>query len=178
MFNSLIKKRRSIRKYAARKVERDTIRQLLAAAMWSPSSRNNRPWEFVVVTDPGVLDTLSRSKEAGSQFLAAAPLGIVVCADPAKSDVWVEDTAIAALMIQLAAESMGLASCWIQIRERAHDAGGMAEPYVAQTLRLKPGLKVASIIALGYPDQQLPEHTIDEIEADKIHANVYGERYK
>lgn len=176
MFNDLIKKRRSIRKFIARPVEKEKVQQLLTAAMWSPSSRNNRPWEFVVVTDPKLLDSLSRSKEAGSQFLAAAPLGIVVCADPAKSDVWVEDTAIAALMIQLAAESLDLASCWIQIRERAHDADSMAEPYVARALKLPEGLKVASIIALGYPDQQLPEHSEKEIEPDKIHANVFGER--
>ena len=47
-----------------------------------------------------------------------APLGVVVCADSSKCDVWVEDASIATIFLHLAATSMGLGSCWLQIRKR------------------------------------------------------------
>ena len=66
-------------------------------------------------------------KPHGSTFLNDAPLGVVVCAEPEKSDVWVEDASIATIFIELAATSLGLGSCWIQIRERMHYEAQTAE---------------------------------------------------
>ena len=47
-------------------------------------------------------------KEMGAAFLAEAALAIVVMADPLASDVWIEDAAIASIMIQLRVEDLGL----------------------------------------------------------------------
>ncbi|RMG75366.1 MAG: NAD(P)H-dependent dehydrogenase/reductase, partial [Nitrospirae bacterium] len=51
MFIELLRKRRSIRRYQDREVEREKIELILEAALRSPSSRSLNPWEFVVVTD-------------------------------------------------------------------------------------------------------------------------------
>jgi nitroreductase len=78
-------------------------------------------WKFVVVTDTAVLEKLSTAKPHGATFLRNAALGIVICADPQISDVWIEDASIASIITHLAATSLNLGSCWIQIRERKHD---------------------------------------------------------
>ena len=82
MFLSLIRNRRSIRRYEQRPVEDEKLKILLEAVLRSPSSMGNNPWEFIVVTDPSVIEDLSRSKPHGATFLKNAPLCIVVCADP------------------------------------------------------------------------------------------------
>lgn len=174
----LLKKRRSIRKYKNRKVDSDKIENLVRAALLSPSSRWTRPWEFIVVTDRELLAALSRAKQSGSGFLKGAPLGIVVAADPGKCDVWVEDTSIASIIIQLAAESMGLSSCWIQIRERIHEDGQPAEQYIRNLLNIPDNLKVECIIGVGYGDEQKPPYRDEELLYDKVHFNRFGQQDK
>lgn len=177
MFKELIEKRRSIRKYLDKSVEREKIDLLIEAALWSPSSRSFNPWRFIVVTDRDLLQQLAQSKPHGSSFLRKAPLGIVVCGDAEKSDVWVEDCSIASTFIQLAAESMDLGSCWIQIRNRPHDDTKTAEAYIAELLDLPPSLKVESIIALGYPGETKSPHKREELHFEKVFINRHGDNY-
>lgn len=175
MFISLLQKRRSIRKFQDRKVEAAKIDTLIEAALRSPSSRGINPWEFVVVTDEGLLEKLSRSKEHGSAFLRNAPLAMVVCADARRQDVWIEDASIASIIVHLAAASSGLGSCWIQIRDRMHKGKEPAESYVAEVLNLPKGLRVLSIVAIGYPAEEKPPHEKEKLQYEKIHRNRYGE---
>ena len=174
MFIDLITKRRSIRQFKPDKVEAEKIELLKEAALRAPSSRGGRPWEFVFVTDRDLLEKLSASKEHGSSFLKGAQIGIVVCADPEKSDVWVEDTSIAAIFMHLAAESLGLGSCWIQIRKRPHDATQSAEAYIADLLNIPAHIKVESIIAVGYPAESKSPHPKEELLNERIHLDRYG----
>lgn len=173
MFMSLIRKRRSIRKYADRPVEEEKIDCLIEAALRAPSSRGFNPWEFVVVRERDLLERLAGAKPHGSSFLRWAALGIVVCGRPDRSDVWVEDCSIASIFIQLAAESMGLGSCWIQIRKRPHDETRSAEAYVAETLGIPAGTSVESIIAVGYPLETKPGHAREKLQFDKIRHGRY-----
>ena len=110
MFIDLIRKRRSIRKYTNDAIEAEKVELLKEAALRPPSSMGHNPWEYVFVTDSQLLAKLSKAKPHGSSFLGDARLGIVVCADPEKSAVWIEDASIATIFIQLAAESLGLGS--------------------------------------------------------------------
>lgn len=174
MFLSLIQKRRSIRKYLEKPVEAEKIDALVEAALRSPSSRGFNPWEFVVVTDKTLLEKLSKAKPHGASFLKNAPLGIVVCADPEKCDVWVEDASIASIFIHLAAESMGLGSCWIQIRKRMHDQTTTAQAYIRDLLNIPENLNVESIVAIGYPGEKKPPHLKEELQYRKVHYDFYG----
>jgi coenzyme F420-0:L-glutamate ligase/coenzyme F420-1:gamma-L-glutamate ligase len=47
---TLLKNRRSVRKYQARPVSRELIEQVLEAARWAPSPHGRQPWRFVVLT--------------------------------------------------------------------------------------------------------------------------------
>jgi len=174
----LLRKRRSTRKFKESEVEKDKIDKLVKSVLLSPSSRNIRPWEFIVVTDKDVIQKLSKSKEHGSAFLKGAPLSIVVIADTDKSDVWVEDTSIASILIQMEAESLGLGSCWVQIRKRQYNAQKSSEEYVRNVLDIPESYSVESIIGIGYPDEQRPCHLDEEMKIEKVHMNQYGLYYK
>ena len=174
MFLSLVQKRRSIRQYSERPVEKEKIDLLIEAALRSPSSRGFNPWEFIVVTDRDLLEKLSKAKTHGASFLKNAPLGIVVCADPEKCDVWVEDASIASILLHLAAESLGLGSCWIQIRMRMHDQTQTAQEYVQELLNIPGNLNVESMIAIGYPAESKPPHRKENLQYEKVHYDEYG----
>jgi nitroreductase len=178
MFLSLLEKRRSIRTFKPQAVEPAKVAMLVEAALRAPSSMGGNPWEFVFVTDQAVLEKLSRAKPHGAGFLKNAPLGIAVCASPEKSTVWVEDTSIAATFIQLAAESIGLGSCWIQLRERMHDDEKTSGSYVAELLKIPDGMVVECIIAVGYPDESKPPHRKENLEYQKIHVGHYGKPFR
>jgi nitroreductase len=168
MFLDLLKKRRSIRQFMERPVEKEKIDLLVEAMLRSPSSRGLNPWEFVVVTDRLLIDDLAKAKAHGSAFMKNGPLAIVVCGDPARGDVWIEDCSIAALIIHLAATDLGLGSCWIQIRQRDHDGKISAEEYVKKLLGLKENLMIEAIIAIGYPKEEKPGHPHASLPFDKV----------
>ena len=174
----LVRKRRSIRSYTKQPVDRQMLDLLVETLLRSPSSRNINPWEFIVVDDPALLKQLSTAKAHGSTFLRGAPLGIVVCADSTMSDVWVEDCAIASILVQMTAESLGLGSCWIQIRQRPHDANTTAEAYIQDVLGLPSHIVVESIIGIGHPHERRKPLGADELQYDKVRHNRYNEPFK
>lgn len=169
----LVRKRRSIRSYTKAPVDRQMRDLLVETLLRAPSSRNINPWEFIVVDDRALLQQLSTAKAHGSAFLKGAPLGIVVCADSTKSDVWVEDCAIASILLQMTAESLGLGSCWIQIRQRPHDESTTAEAYIQGLLGLPEQIKVAAIISIGHPQAQRQPLRADELQYAKVSHNRY-----
>ena len=128
---------------------------------------------FVFVDDPGLLGLLAKAKEHGSSFLKDAALGIVVCGDETKSDVWVEDCSIASIVVQLTTQSLGLGSCWIQIRKRSHSQDRTAEEYIQETLGIPQHLKVESIISIGYPAESKKPIPREKLEFEKIRYNKY-----
>lgn len=168
MFIDLLRKRRSIRQFQQKPVEREKVDLLVEAILRAPSSRSLNPWEFVVVTDPRVIGDLAKAKAHGSSFMKHAPLAIVVCADPGKCDVWVEDCSIAALIAHLAATDLGLGSCWIQIRLRDHDGRLSAEEYVREKLGLQDNMVVEAIVAIGYPREETPGHPQSSLLYDRV----------
>jgi nitroreductase len=151
---------------------------LVEAALRSPSSMGNNPWEFVIVTDPDVLEKLSKAKPHGATFLKKTALGIIVCADPKKSSVWIEDASIAAIYIHLAAESLGLGSCWIQIRDRMHTEGISAGAYISEILDIPGNLKVEAMIAIGHSAEKIEPHPEETLQYQKVFFGAYGRPYR
>lgn len=169
----LLKARRSIRKFQEKQLEQEKLDTVLKSALLAPSSRARRPWEFVVVTERELLQKLAGCREYGSGFLAGAPVAVVVLADPKQCDVWIEDATITAIIMQLAAQSLGLGSCWVQVRERFTTNGQAAEDYIKDVLAIPAGFKVQCIIALGYPAEDKPPHGEEEMQLNKLHYNRY-----
>jgi len=164
----ILRERRSIRRYEDREIETEKIELIKEAALRSPSSRGINPWRFLFVTDKATLAELSRAKESGSSFLKGAGLCVVVCAVQGESDVWVEDCSIAAIILQLAGCSLGLGSCWIQIRKRMHSSNLSSEDYIKRVLGFPENLSILSMIAFGYPDEEKRPVPKDQLEYEKI----------
>jgi len=172
-FIDLIRSRKSIREYKDKPVEPEKLDLIKEVVLRSPSSRNFQPWEFVFVTDKKKIALLSKSKEKGSDFLRSAPVCIVVCAERSMSDAWIEDCSIASIFAQLAAQSLGLGSCWIQIRNRMHNESISAEDYVKEILNIPDNLSVESIIAIGYPAEKKTPVSSNDLNRNKIHMESF-----
>ena len=173
MFIDLLKSRRSIRKFQDKEVEKEKIDTILKSVLLAPSSRGRRPWEFIAVTDKNLLAKLSESREHGSQFLAKAPLAVVVIADPDVSDVWVEDASIVSAFICLTAQSLDLGSCWIQVRQRFHSENESSEDYIKDILGIPQKYKIENLVAIGYPAEEKPLYDEKGLPYDKLHFNKY-----
>ncbi|MBQ7181266.1 MAG: nitroreductase family protein [Bacteroidaceae bacterium] len=169
-FSELIRLRRSMRKFSAEHVDADDARLLLRAGLMAPSSKGLHSWEFVVVEDAHAIEALSRCKAQGADFLAGAPMLVVVAGRPAVSDVWIEDASVASTMILLQAEDLGLGACWVQIRDRKDAEGGNAEDNVRRILGIPDSLRILSIIAVGHKGMERKPFNEDRLLWEKVHA--------
>lgn len=169
----ILRQRRSIRKYTDQPIEQKKVDTLKEAALRSPSSRNFNPWEFIFVDNKDTITKLADCKQHGSAFMAGATLAIVVLGDENKSDVWVEDCSIASILLQLTAQSLGLGSCWVQVRNRQSPEDLSSEKFIHHLLHIPENMRVESVIALGYPAEQRDAKPIEELQYEKIKMNKY-----
>lgn len=174
----LLQQRRSVRKFRQHSVEVEKITKLSEALLRAPTSRNLQPCEFIFVDDSKILEQLSTAKAHGASFISSAPLAVVIAADPKKSDVWIEDSSIAAIIVQLAAEQLGLKSCWVQLRLRAHSEAVSASDFVRQLVGLPEGMEVPIVIGIGHPDEDIAGHSRDSLLDVKIHSNQFVNQEK
>ena len=142
--------RASVRSFDGRRVEPEKVELLLKAAMAAPSACNQQPWEFVVATDPAVLEALSKcSPYAGC--LSRAPLGIAVCMRtegliaPSYTQI---DASAATENLLLEAAELGLGAVWLGIAP-----GPEKMEAVRQVLGAPETIQPFCLVACGYPDR-------------------------
>ncbi|WMM25362.1 nitroreductase family protein [Tissierella sp. MB52-C2] len=169
----LLMKRRSIRKYEDREIEKEALDKILQGALTSPSSKNRRPWELIVVDNKENLTKLGDSRGHASAPIKNAPLAIVIAADSQISEIWIEDSSIIATVIQLMAESLGIGSCWIQVRNRLTPQDESVEDYVKNVLNIPEKYNVECMISLGYPSEEKSPHNNEALPYAKIHYNKF-----
>jgi len=169
----ILRQRRTIRKYLPEKIEPEKIKILQEAALRSPSSKNINPWKFLFVEEESLIGKLALCKPHGAKPLESATLAVVVCADETLNDTWVEDCSIASILLQLTAQSLGLGSCWIQVRNRQQTETCTAEEYLQQLLSIPAHFRVLSIISVGYPAQERTGRPAEELEWEKISTNRF-----
>lgn len=174
MLIDTLRKRRSIRRFEDKPVSREHLQLLMEAALRSPSSKGINPWEFIVVQDKERIAELAASKPHGATFLKNAPLAVVVCADASKTDVWVEDASIAAIILHLTAADIGLGSCWVQIRLRENEQAGTAQDYLAEILELPENMMVEAVIGIGYPLEEKPGHGPETLLKERVHSERFS----
>ena len=153
-FIQMLRNRRSIRQFKSQGVPQEKIIQLQEALLRAPTSRGKQPWNFIFVEDRELLEKMSRAKTHGSAFVAGAALGVVICADEELSDVWIEDSAIAAITLQYAAHDLGLGSCWVQIRNRLHDDETSSETFLKKLLDISDSSRILCMIGIGFSNEE------------------------
>jgi nitroreductase len=175
-----INSRRSIRSFIKRSVPPDLIAEILDSALRAPSASNGRPWEFVIVKDQKVKERIGylgarslyerkkrKLKQAKEKFemIAEAPVYIVVACDTKKSPIfWAHDGSAATQNILLAAHSMGLGAVWLG----APVALTKHQNEIKKMLDLPRHLKIASIVALGYPKKAPGPRVVSDMKK-KVH---------
>lgn len=115
-----ITRRRSIRRFTDQPVSKETLTELLRAAMWAPSACNAQPWHFVVVTDRAMLDSIP-GIHPYAEMTREAAAGILVCADLSLEKSpgnWMVDCSAATQNLLLAAHAAGLGAVWTGIWPR------------------------------------------------------------
>lgn len=155
-FQTILAKRRSTRRFLPRPVPRELIDALLRDALTAPSARNSRSTRFLAVDDPALIARMAEMRDYGSSFMRHAPAVVLVLGNPTKSDLWRENAAIAATILQLACVDRGLASCWVHVhgRPRRQDApeGEQAEAFLRELLSLPGQTRILCAVALGHSD--------------------------
>lgn len=163
-FKDILAKRRSVRKFSPTVPSREILLDIVRDALTAPSSRNMHTTRFLIVDDRETLDKISEMRDYGSSFMTGAPAAIVVMGDTTKTDLWRENCAISATMLQLSIVEHGLASCWVHVfgrpRLQNEPDGAQAEEYLRSFLNIPAECNVECVIALGYSDfepKPLPE---------------------
>jgi len=152
-----IAERHSTRAFASRSVPKEVLEQIIDAGRLAATARNVQPWEFVAVTDDGVRARLAQLAENG-RFIAQAPACVALFCKETK--YFVEDGSAATQNIMVAAAAFGVQSCWV---------AGDKKPYaeeVARLLRAPAGLRLMSLIPLGYasgPEPRAPKRPLEEV---------------
>ena len=161
-----IKERRSIRAFTDEKVSEKDVERLIDAARWAPSAGNTQPLELVVVKDKEMKRKLSEAA-LNQTFIQKAPVVIVVCADLNRSSrgygsrgknlYSLQDTAAATENILLAAQELGLATCWV---------GAFRDKEVAKAVKAPKNMKPEAIVPVGHPAERPvapPKRSVNEI---------------
>lgn len=169
----ILRSRRSIRKYTAQPIEEEKIEQLKEAVLRSPSSKNINAWEFIFIDDLAIIQKLKSCKPHGTTPLETAPLAIVICADETKNDVWIEDCSVSSILLQLTAHSLGLGSCWVQIRNRMFSESRTSEKYIQDLLHIPEKYNILNIVTVGYPAKIRDGKPFEELQFEKIRLNRF-----
>lgn len=171
-FFELVNSRRSLRKFSERRVESHIVEKILEAALTAPSSRSSRSTHFMVIENSDLIRHMSYMRDYGSAFMAEAPVVILVMGDKGATDLWLDNAAISATFVQLAAEAAGLGSCWVHVEGREHMKGhpemGTAESYLRTFLPIPEEFGVECAIAMGYSPYEQPRPRPEQDNSDKV----------
>ena len=166
-----ILERTSVRRYADAEVSDEDVTAILRAAMSAPSGVNRQPWEFIVVSDRGLLQRLADVLPY-AKMTAEAPVAIVVCAnkerflDGVDSTLWEQDLSAASENILLASHALGLGGVWTCLYPHEERISPVRE-----ILNIPDELIPFNLIPIGRP---LADHApMDKWQPDRIHHNAF-----
>ena len=142
-----IRKRKSVRKYLNKTIDKEKLLAILEAGRIAPSASNRQEWRFVIVRDSETKRKLADAANSQS-FMGEASVVIVACAETDEHVMrcgqacYPIDVAIALDHITLAAVDLGLGTCWI---------GAFDASKVKQILSIPVNIQVVALMPLGYP---------------------------
>jgi nitroreductase len=167
-----IRELRQQREFTDQPVPEEILNSLLEVARWTGSSKNTQPWEFVVVRDRELLDTIS-GFGAFSGFLKNAPLVIVLVfnGDSPRSESYDEGRVSERLMLAAKAFGLGSGTGWWGTEKGAAKT--------KQALGIPAHKAVISGVAIGYPagsPRGASANAGRKPLADLVHYDTYGNR--
>jgi len=168
--------RTSTRSFKDKPVDDRMIGIMLYSATQAPSAGNTQDWQFIVVKDEKVKENLY-NYGLKQPMLKGAPVVIAVCVDKEKirlkygergeSLYSIQDTAAAIMNMMLAAEGLGLSTCWV---------GAFDEEKIGHVLEIPNQLRVVALVPVGYSNEKKKKPR--RIDFERLtHVNKYGHKY-
>ena len=150
----IVDSRRSVRVFAQIPIEEHKIQKILVTANRAPSAGNLQAYEIYVVRETSVRSALAHAS-LDQGFIAAAPIVLVFCAHPARSELRyrergihlyaVQDATIACTFAMLASTALGLSSVWV---------GAFDNEGVQNAICVPHTLLPVAILPIGYPAEE------------------------
>jgi len=149
-----IMQRRTIRKFKQDKIDKDNLIKLVDCARMAAYGANLQPLKFAVIDNEAKMNEIFPSIKWAGYLEDGAPKEnerptayIAVLGDKSlkASDSYEVEAGAAVTTMMLAAEEMGLASCWL---------GAIKRDEIKAALALDENLSVVYLLALGYPMQK------------------------
>ncbi len=181
--------RRSTRKFTETTPEKEALELVVKAGRYAPSGGNSQSCHFVVITNREVLDSLKAavkhefslmtsdentyksiansirlSKKGTYDFIYNAPVLIIVTNKKGYGNA-MADSSCALMNMMLAADSIGLGSCWINQLHWLDDNEAVRD--LLLKLKINEDETVCGALALGYPsvDKAAPlERTGNQVD--------------
>ena len=162
---TIIKNRRSIRRFLKTPISQEKINLILEAGRWAPSAENSQPWEYFVIKNKEILNNISRTG-LGGVVLRKAPLAIGVVTKTKPNYVEIEfnkeeiedvpemeairftpyqDCGLTIMNMLLMIHSLGLGACCV---------GSIDRDYAKSLLNLNNSDYLAILIAVGHVKEQ------------------------
>ncbi len=163
--------RTSVRSYSDKAVSDEAVDSLLRAAMAAPTAMNLRPWQFVVIRDRSILDSIA-SNCRNISMAKEAQLAIAVCGDldiaakDAGREYWIQDCSAATENLLVAANAMGLGAVWCGIYPMTDRV-----EFISNLLNLPSNYIPLNIIPIGYPSAATTPK--DKYDANRIHTDRF-----
>jgi len=174
--------RRSVRDYIPKQIENKELQEIIEAGKFAPNGMNNQSWHFTVIQNKELLNKINISvKEAflnlGEKIIKRriavdnfsvyynAPT-IVVVSGNEKIDTIKYDCTLALGYMFLAAQSLGIGSCWISSIGRTVNTDYGQN--LLKDLRIPSGYKIYCAGAFGYKANILPAFPRKENVVDII----------
>ena len=167
---SLIKTRRSVRKYTDQPISESDLKKILEAGRWAPSGANLQPWRFIVIQDKDLIKQIGEFCYFGlikSRHVSEAATVIIICGDSrSMGNTWEKDCMIAGTNMTLMAAALEIGSCWI---------GAFNESEIKRLISIPDYLKVIALISLGYASHPVTPPPRLPLE-DIVYYNIYNHK--
>jgi nitroreductase len=154
-FFEVLRIRRSVRAYEDRPVEPEKLQRILAAANSAPSAGNLQAYEIVVIRNEETRQAMVKAAY-NQAFIAQAPVMLLFCAHPARSEAKygkaageffaLQDATVACAYAELAAAALGLGAVWIAVDGSA----------ALQVAGLSQDWRPVALLPLGYRGEVPP----------------------
>ena len=177
-----IKERRSIRNFEEKKIDKEELKEIIQAGKYAPSATNDQPWKFIVITKKEMIQDLSNQireelkkllkwrfikkikikqlRNIDMIFFNAPALVLILTQDKLFYD---ESCACCAQDMMLAANSIGIGSCWIGFASVL----GLNKK-ILENIGIPDNYHISAAIIFGYPREKKIRASIRKIGSDII----------
>lgn len=181
-YNELLLKRRSVRRFNDKLVPNETIVEIIKESTYAPSSRNDQPWKFIIVSDKSLMKRISDEAkksiikrievnpndyaktyekmlmDENYNIFYSAPSVVFIIGEKNLKNMQINCT-LAASYFMMSAASRELGTCWINF------ATAIRSPEILDELEMPNSCEIVAPIIIGYPEEipDMPKRKVPEI---------------